>query len=67
MFRFYNNVIGVAFFEILMVVDIGDIFINIYNLVVIVDIIYNYIVIVVGYGCKFLILGGDYIIIYLIF
>lgn len=49
-----------------MIVDIGDIFINIYSFIKIVDIIYKYIAVIVEFGCKSLVLGGDYIIIYLI-
>lgn len=67
MICFYNMVIGVVFFDLLNVVDIGDVVINIFNLLEVVCIIEQEYDCIFGYGIFLLIFGGDYIIILLIF
>lgn len=63
MICFYNMVIGVVFFDFLLVVDIGDVVINIYNLFELVCVIEEVYEELMVYLVILFMLGGDYIII----
>lgn len=62
--RSHNTQTGAAPFESLMVADVGDVPINVFNIEANIDIIHKYVAKVVSTGCKPLILGGDHFITY---
>ena len=62
--RPHNTQTGAAPYESLMVADVGDVSINVFNLAANIDIIQQHVASIVNTGCKPLILGGDHTITY---
>ena len=62
--RPFNTLTGAAPYESLMVADVGDVPINVFNIGANIDIIHRHVADVVATGCKPLILGGDHFITY---
>lgn len=62
--RPHNTQTGAAPYESLMVADVGDVSINVFNLGANIDIIQQHVANIVKTGCKPLIMGGDHTISY---
>ena len=58
--RSFNTQTGAAPFESLMVADVGDVPVNVFNIAANVDIIHQHVAKGIATGCKPLILGGDH-------
>ena len=62
--RSHNTMTGASPYESLMVADVGDVPINVFNIEANIDIICKHVAKVVATGCKPLILGGDHFLTY---
>ena len=62
--RPHNTQTGAAPYESLMVADVGDVSINVFNLGANIGIIQQHVANIVNTGCKPLIMGGDHTITY---